>query len=73
MHIAVYNNYINRDTPVLRLRTSHLMLAAVRYFAVDLPCGRVIGVDVSAAGDELSPDEVLQHQVGTLLRGFGHN
>lgn len=41
---------------------SHLLLAAVRDFAVHLSGRWVIGVDEIPTGDELSPDVVLQSQ-----------
>lgn len=41
---------------------SHLLLAAVRHFAVDLSGGRVVGVDVTPTRDELPSDVVLQNQ-----------
>lgn len=44
-------------------RMAHLLLPAVRYFAVHLSCGGIVGVNVTLTWHELPPDEVLQNQV----------
>lgn len=51
---------------------AHLVLAAVGYFAVHLPGGWIVGVDVTLTRHKLPPDVVLQNQVRVGLRALRH-